>query len=100
MATVMSWGNSEGVQGRCDAKCHSARLPECDCMCGGRYHGKGLVPGGLEQAVREYGDEILESAKQRAADEGVELKAKSVGELLTILSRQGILDLDGDKGVL
>jgi len=101
MATVMSWGNSEGIQGRCDSKCHYARLPECDCMCEGQYHGKGLLLGGLERAVREYGGEILKSAQQRAANEGLELKATSIGELLTVLSKKrGILDLDGDKGVL
>lgn len=33
----------------CDARCHDARGPRCDCWCGGRYHGC----GGLE-AVRRF----------------------------------------------
>ena len=70
MATVMSWGNSEGVKGRCDAKCHNATSPVCDCMCGGRYHGSGLVPGRTEEIQREHGEEILEAARRRADAEG------------------------------
>ena len=52
--TVMSWGNSEGTQGRCDEKCHSAVGPDCHCMCGGRYHGANLRPGGLPGAMKDY----------------------------------------------
>jgi hypothetical protein len=39
MATVLIIHNSDGSR-RCDAKCHDATEPECDCICGGRYHGK------------------------------------------------------------
>lgn len=35
--------NSDGVYGRCDAKCYLATGPECDCCCGGVNHGKGLT---------------------------------------------------------
>jgi hypothetical protein len=42
MTTLIVVGNSEGVVGRCDAKCYEAREPECDCICGGRNHGVGL----------------------------------------------------------
>ena len=41
MTTLMTWGNSDGTQGRCDARCHDAHEPKCDCMCKGRYHGIG-----------------------------------------------------------
>lgn len=60
MATLMSWRSSGGAQGRCDAKCHYAASPDCDCMCQGRYHGAGR-DGTLDQKVREYGDEVLET---------------------------------------
>lgn len=73
----MQWGNSEGIKGRCDAKCHNAVTPECDCMCGGRYHGKGR-DGTLEQVLREDGDRILEYARRRAAAEGLNLEAFDV----------------------
>lgn len=47
MATLMTWGNSDGAKGRCDAKCHEAKEPEC--MCGGRYHRIGT-----ERAVAQH----------------------------------------------
>jgi hypothetical protein len=78
--TVMSWGNSEGTKGRCDAKCHNATTPHCDCMCGGRYHGAGR-DGSLGQRIEAYGEEVLEAARARAKTEGFELKATSIAEL-------------------
>lgn len=59
MATVMSWGNSEGTQGRCDARCHNAALPKCDCMCGGTFHGS-AHNGTFEQVVQEHGKALIE----------------------------------------
>jgi hypothetical protein len=38
---------SEGSLRVCNATCHNARKPKCDCICGGRYHGSargGVVP--------------------------------------------------------
>lgn len=42
MTTLIAVYNSEGCQGRCDARCYNAAEPECDCVCGGRNHGAGL----------------------------------------------------------
>jgi hypothetical protein len=39
VTTLIAVYNSEGCQGRCDAKCYAAREPECECICGGRNHG-------------------------------------------------------------
>jgi hypothetical protein len=89
MATVMSWGNSEGTKGRCDAKCHNAATPHCDCMCGGRYHGAGR-DGSLPERIRDYGEEILAAAKTRAAAEGLELRSTSLQELFERLSQPGL----------
>jgi hypothetical protein len=75
VATVMQWGNSEGIQGRCDAKCHNATEPHCDCMCGGRYHGAGLQAGELERRVAEFGEEVVEAAQARARAEGLDLES-------------------------
>lgn len=41
MTTLLVVGNSEGIVGRCDAKCYEATGPECDCICNGRNHGAG-----------------------------------------------------------
>lgn len=29
MTTLMQWGNSDGIKGRCDEKCHSASESAC-----------------------------------------------------------------------
>ena len=42
MTTVLAVYNSEGCVGRCDARCHEAHSPTCDCICGGKNHGVGL----------------------------------------------------------
>ena len=58
MTTLISWSNSSGEQGRCDAKCYDATGPDCDCICGGRNHGVGQ-----EQAVentRALAEQMIE----------------------------------------
>ena len=40
--TLITVGNSEGTR-RCDESCYDAKGPDCDCVCGGRNHGKGLA---------------------------------------------------------
>lgn len=52
MATILTVGNSDGER-RCDAKCHNATEPDCDCVCGGRYHGAGA------QAQQRMTDDVL-----------------------------------------
>ena len=46
MSTLIAVHNSEGCAGRCDAKCYDATGPECDCICGGKNHGAGLLKAG------------------------------------------------------
>ena len=41
MTTLIAVYNSDGCVGRCDARCHQATTPECDCICGGKNHGVG-----------------------------------------------------------
>lgn len=40
--TLISVHSSEGCVGRCDARCYAAVSEECDCVCGGANHGKGI----------------------------------------------------------
>lgn len=40
--TLITYQNSAGEGGRCDAKCYTAKHPECHCICGGANHGAGL----------------------------------------------------------
>lgn len=81
MATLMSWHNSEGCKGRCDARCHNAKNPHCDCMCGGRYHG-GARDGTLAERVDQYGEEVLEGARKRAEAEGKTFEALACADML------------------
>jgi hypothetical protein len=41
MTTTLAVYNSEGCVGRCDARCHEAKGPHCNCICGGKNHGAG-----------------------------------------------------------
>lgn len=66
MTTLIAVYNSEGCQGRCDARCYEATEPECDCICAGRNHG-----AGKEQAVentRELAESWIEEARANGQD--------------------------------
>ena len=41
MAVLLEVRNSDGIVGRCDAKCYDATEPRCRCVCQGTNHGKG-----------------------------------------------------------
>lgn len=41
MTTLIAVYSSDGCEGRCNAKCYEATTPGCDCVCGGKNHGKG-----------------------------------------------------------
>jgi hypothetical protein len=63
MATLIAVYYSSGCVGRCDAKCYNATGPDCQCICGGRNHGKGK-----RQAIentREMADEWIEAYAQQ-----------------------------------
>jgi hypothetical protein len=78
VTTVLSVGNSEGER-RCDARCHDAGKTECDCVCGGRYHGKGrrqvldqvqddVVDGVFGETVAIAGRRALANARERSPE--------------------------------
>lgn len=41
MATIITVYDNHGEVGRCDARCHEARSFDCNCVCGGAFHGVG-----------------------------------------------------------
>ena len=66
MTTLIAVYNSDGRQGRCDAKCYDATEPDCDCICSGRNHG-----AGKQQAIdntRELAESWLEHAHASGPD--------------------------------
>lgn len=54
MTTAIAAYTSEGCVGRCDARCHDASKPFCDCICGGRLHGVGSA-----NAIRTNTEQLL-----------------------------------------
>lgn len=88
MATAIVVSNSEGIVGRCDARCHNAKSPDCDCICGGRLHGSG--DNAIEQNTKDwFGEDYKEKLAAFAAGHG--LKASD----LTLRSGFEQLDLGG-----
>lgn len=72
MTTLIAVYNSEGCVGRCDEKCYDAKGDVCECVCGGKNHGKGRqqaidnIRGGFQEMIDEY-----KKAKQIPEAEGV-----------------------------
>ena len=64
MTTVLVVYNSDGIVGRCDAKCHYAATPDCDCVCAGRNHAKGTakaIENTRQHAAALIGEDALEA---------------------------------------
>lgn len=61
MTTLIQVSNSDGIVGRCDAKCYNAEQEKCTCVCGGKNHGAGRVKATAN--TEAYTREILELHK-------------------------------------
>lgn len=62
--TVLLRVRRKGVERRCDARCYDAVRPECDCLCRGANHGRGLTTG-LDNAWLRFvvcGSRIIDRA--------------------------------------
>lgn len=56
MPTLLRWTNEDGSNGQCDSRCQNARLPQCECRCGGLFHGKartGELTGIIANTTKE-----------------------------------------------
>lgn len=69
MSTLISVYNSDGLVGRCDAKCHDATQPNCDCVCGGMNHGAGRKKA-MENTRQHAESMIKEYAERLGLEEG------------------------------
>lgn len=58
MTVLITFNNKHGKR-YCDAKCHNAKGNKCNCICGGRFHGKGI-----DQARKELTDKVREEIKK------------------------------------
>ncbi len=69
MTTLIAIYTSDGLVGRCDAKCYDAHLPDCDCICHGRNHGQGR-----EKAIdttRHLATQWIEEVTRHEAGAGI-----------------------------
>jgi len=53
-------------------------------MCGGRFHGANNQAGGLEKAVEEYQQEVINYANKRLKEEGYELQINNMAQFIEI----------------
>ena len=63
MTTLIAVYNSDGLVGRCDAKCYQATEPACECICGGDNHGAGYARA--VDDTRDRSERWLEEARAR-----------------------------------
>ena len=66
--TLISQGDSSGTWKRCDARCHDAKKPKCNCICGGLYHGKKSGSPELYQAIKESAEALAKKLEAEGAD--------------------------------
>jgi len=81
MTTAIAVYSSDGCEGRCDAKCHEAAEPACDCICGGRLHGVGSSQTAIEMQTEDYFGSLEEADKWARANkiERPQVKVAGVG---------------------
>ncbi len=91
MTTLITAENPGKWSRRCDAKCHMATEPACDCICGGRYHGKGRTPGALEAAVLETSTELLRDMVGENRRPGEIVDTRRLTELQNTLNQGRLL---------
>lgn len=71
MTTAIAVYDSGGLVGRCDARCHGATSPACDCICGGRLHGVG-ADRAIERNTRDLLGDDVAAIRAFAARHGLE----------------------------
>lgn len=62
--TAITYNSSDGTR-RCDARCHDAQSPECDCICAGVLHGAKSNTVELGARLSKLVDEICGVVAQR-----------------------------------
>jgi len=66
--TIIAVYNNNGCVGRCDAHCHEATEPDCQCICGGKYHGKGSSTAAQEALTEDWQPSLEAWAKENKVD--------------------------------
>jgi predicted RNase H-like HicB family nuclease len=58
MTTLIEIRTTSGCKGRCDAKCYDAEHDDCQCICGGYNHGKGIETA--KENIRKWSEVMIE----------------------------------------
>lgn len=87
MTSLVSIYRLDGLIGRCDARCYNAQQPHCDCVCGGKNHGRGIQVA-AQNTINEAADWLEQAAPDGLSDR--ELYAK-VARDLRQLARQTLI---------
>lgn len=72
--------------GRCDARCYEAVTPECECVCGGKNHGKGAVRA-IQQTL-ETGHGLIPPEWRERGEIIFPIAAKSPEEIQRRIERE------------
>lgn len=79
MTTLIAVYDSRGCVGRCDARCYDAKEPDCDCICGGANHGRGLAAALRNTTSHVEQDPGLEDRIHRMGGDRVVLQPELFG---------------------
>ena len=78
MTTAIAVYSSDGCEGRCDARCHNASTPACECICNGRLHGVGATNAITQNTRDMLGDDMAELLQQYAKTHNLDAGALRV----------------------
>ena len=70
-AHVHGFQDADGYEGRCDARCYGATHPDCDCVCRGMNHGKGLRQAA--DNTQRLADQWVDTWRQEHPDAQVQM---------------------------
>lgn len=85
MSTLIAVYNSEKCIGRCDAKCHNAVQPDCDCICA-------VGPQKAAENTREMAELWLERyAEEKGLEPGSFKVVKGDYMQLGLFETEGVL---------
>lgn len=66
MATLIIVHQNGKIIGKCDSRCYNATGSHCDCICGGRNHGKGIKQA--TKNVSDHLDEMMSEFREKIGE--------------------------------
>jgi hypothetical protein len=79
MQSVIVFSKSGRNNRRCDSTCHNAKGEDCNCICNGKNHGKGLEVA--QRNARRIANQLTEITKK---DESIKVRNNRTGKLVIL----------------